>query len=286
VADLPSADRSLARRVSERLGLGRASVTPLAGGSRNRSYRLSGGARDVVLRIDGEHDDAYAVARAAEHAAQRLAARHGLAPQLLLSGRGYAVTEFVPNAPWTRPFAASAEGAARAGAWLARLHAVPVPASLRRIDFLASLEAYARRAGDAASARRILRQGRQVAGGLGASASALCHNDLHHLNLIDAPRGLVAIDWEYAGAGDPRLDLAGYAAYHALDETALVSLLGAYHDGGGACDREDLAGARWLFEAVWWAWLELRRSLEGGEPDALASVREGLRLRLAGGGSR
>jgi thiamine kinase-like enzyme len=282
VADLPAADRALIAQVCDRLGLAGAAVTPLEGGSRNRSYRLSDGRRDVVLRVDGEHDEAYAVAREAEHAAQRLAAEHGLAPRLLLSGRGHAVTEYVPNAPWTRPFAASAEGAARAGAWLARLHAVPGVAGLRRIDFRASLEAYAGRAGEAATARRILQQARQVADGLGVYAPVLCHNDLHHLNLIDSSHGLVAIDWEYAGAGDPRLDLAGYAAYHALDETALESLLGAYRHGGRACHREELERARWLFEAVWWAWLELRRSLEGGEPDALASVREGLRLRLEG----
>jgi aminoglycoside phosphotransferase (APT) family kinase protein len=283
--ELPRGDHDLIEEACARLGLEGASVTALEGGTRNRSYRLSDGERDGVLRVAGAGDEAYAVARAAEHAAQRLAAQHGLAPRLLLSGRGYAVTEYVPNAPWTRERAASPEGSALVGAWLARLHALPVPAGFRQVRFLDSLEAYACRLQEAGPAQQVLQAARRVARELGDFTPALCHNDLHHLNLIDSPRGLVAIDWEYSGAGDPRLDLAGYVAYHALGDNALQSLLGAYRNGGGACHRDELDRARWLFEAVWWAWLELRRSLEGGEPDALASVREGLRLRLADGAS-
>ena len=285
MADLPQDDRALVGEVCARLGLAGASVMALEGGTRNRSYQLADGRQDVVLRVEGDHDGSYAVTREAEYAAQRLASAHGLAPRLLLSAPGYAVTEFVPGAPWSRDLAASPEGSALAGAWLARLHTLPVPADLRQVRFLSSLEAYVGQLQDAGPAQRLLESARRVALELGDFTPVPCHNDLHHLNLIDAPAGVVAIDWEYAGAGDPRLDLAGYVAYHDLPEPALKSLLDAYAARRPRCARADLDRARWLFEAVWWAWLELRRQLEGREPAAVSVLRGRLLDRLRPGAS-
>lgn len=281
--DLPLPDRELVAQVCDRLGLAGAAITPLHGGSRNRSYRLSGGRRDVVLRVDGEHDEAYAVARQHEHAAQRLAAGHGLAPHLLLTGTGYAVTEFVPSPPWSREWAASAEGAMRAGEWLARLHALPPSAAPRQVRFLDSLEAYLRQLREAGPGPGLLEKARRVVQGLGPFTPALCHNDLHHLNLIDSAAGLLAIDWEYAGTGDPRMDLAGYVAYHDLDPPAVAALLAGYGAPRDPACSGEVERARWLFEAVWWAWLELRRSLDGSELAEQAAARRRLVLRLQGG---
>lgn len=280
MGELPRRDRDLIEEVCTRLGLEGASVTALEGGTRNRSYRLADPRRAVVLRVEGEDDEAYAVARGAEHVVQRLASEHGLAPRLLLTGPGHAVTEFVPSAPWSRERAASPEGSAHVGAWLARLHALPVPVSLREVRFLASFEDYAGQLRDAGPVQRLMEAAQRVAWELGDFTPAPCHNDLHHLNLIDAPHGLVAIDWEYAGAGDPRLDLAGYVAYHDLPQEAVDALLEAYGVQCPGPSRRDLDRARWLFEAVWWAWLELRRQLEHTEPEAVQSARRRLRARL------
>jgi len=277
---LPPGDLALAEDVRARLGLGPGPVTPLQGGSRNRSYRLSDGRRDVVLRVDGAHDDSYAVAREAEHAAQRLAAGHGLAPRLLLVGDRHAVSEFVPQPPWSRERACSVDGAAEAGTWIARLHGLPLTGRLRRVSFLASLEAYARQLPVAPEVTGLLGRGRRIATALGEFVPAFCHNDLHHLNLVGSNRGLMAVDWEYAGVGDPRLDLAGYLAYHELGDAAAHALAGAYGAHRGGFHREELEQARWLFEAVWWAWLELRRRIEGTEPDDIARQRARLIGRL------
>ena len=279
----PRADLALAEDVRTRLGLGPGLVTPLRGGSRNRSYRLSDGRRDVVLRVDGAHDDSYAVAREAEQAAQQLAAGQGLAPCLLLVGDSHSVSEFVPHPPWSRERACSPEGSAEAGNWMARLHGVPLTGGLRRVSFLASLEAYARQLPDTPGVPGLLRRGQRVTTTLGEFVPALCHNDLHHLNLIGSGPGLLAVDWEYAGVGDPRLDLAGYVAYHDLGDAAADALSGAYDAHRGRFRREELEQARWLFEAVWWAWLELRRRIEGAEPDDIARQRGCLQARLAAG---
>ena len=53
-----------------------------------------------------------------------------------------------------------------------------------------------------------------------------CHNDLLRANRLKADNRLLAIDWEYACAGDPYFDLAGVASE--LDDEERSSLLSAY----------------------------------------------------------
>ena len=176
--------------------------------------------------------------------------------------------------------ARSQEGSAEVGTWMARLHGLPLTGPLRRVSFLASLEAYVRQLPDAPDVTGLLRRGRRVATALGEYVPAFCHNDLHHLNLVGSGPGLMAVDWEYAGVGDPRLDLAGYVAYHDLGDSAAHALAGAYGAHRGGFRRDELEQARWLFEAVWWAWLELRRRIEGAETEAIANLRYRLLDRL------
>jgi len=274
--------RVLALAAGRRLGLVDPVVRPLSGGSRNHSFRLTGGGRDLAVRIAGAHDAAYEVARAAESRVHRLAAAHGLAPAVVLDdpASGLLVTEFVEGRVWSRDYARSAEGLGRMAAWLDRLHAIEVPAGLRRVDFAASLRSYRGSLRDVLPAR-LLRRAAEVGEELAADGAAtICHHDLHHRNLIDSATGLLAVDWEYAGAGHPVMDLAGYCAYHELDAAATGRLLGAYDGGRLALLEQRLAAARWLFEAVWLGWLELRLRLEGGEPPESAESRHRLAARL------
>src|SRR5262249_25525140 len=45
-----------------------------------------------------------------------------------------------------------------------------------------------------------------------------CHNDLLNANFIDDGVDLWLVDWEYAGMGDPLLDLGNFAVNHELTE--------------------------------------------------------------------
>ena len=282
--DAPDADDSeRIAAMARRLRMTRPAVVPLVGGSRNRCYRLTAGAQDVVLRIAGANDAAYAVARDAESLAQRLAAAHGLAPRLLLEDcdAGVSVMEYLQGPTWSRELAASPAGAARVGAWLARLHAIPVPPALRRVDFLESLEGYLRQLGPTAAGERCLAEAKRRSLRLVRTpCGAFCHNDLHHLNLLETARGLMAVDWEYAGVGDAVLDLAGYMAYHDLEAGAVGHLLAAYGSGARPPEPGEIDEARWLFEAVWWAWLELKRAIDGDEPGDARRTRCRLEARL------
>lgn len=272
------------RLVARRLGMSAPSTTPLSGGSRNRCYRMRDGTVDVVLRILGEGDDSFSVERNSEALAQRVAAGSGLAPRLLIhdAEAGYMVSAHVSGAVWSRDLARSAEGAARLGAWLARLHAVAAPDGLRRVRFDRVLADYCATLGPGGLAQTLAGCAPRIASSLGAAGpEALCHNDLHHLNLIDAAGGLVAIDWEYAGLGQPVMDLAGYVAYHDLDADAVESLLAGYGPLPWKPSMESLSLARWLFEAVWWAWLEILRRQDKAESAEFAATQARLARRLA-----
>lgn len=280
-------DSQLVKLAARRLGMADATVETLTGGSRNRCYAIGGAGREVVLRIAGEGDRAYAVERAAESLAQRAAAAHGLAPVILFEDAGLGLTamERVPGDAWTRGLARSSAGAACLGRWLGRLHALPPPSAMRRVDFASSLAHYALELDDEAATRALVERARATAAGLRSGRDVLCHNDLHHLNIIGSREVIQVVDWESAGLGEPIMDLAGFIAYHDLEEPAVRALCDAYGAGSAAPSPARLADARWLFEAVWWAWLELHRQRQTQEALEMRDARQRLVARLALGPS-
>ena len=87
----------------------------------------------------------------------------------------------------------------------------------------------------------------------------LCHNDVHHLNVIDTGDRLCLLDWEYAGLGDPYFDLASVCCYHAYDAALRAHLLASYC-GAGRGDLERLQRMCWLFDYIKELWLKVRES--------------------------
>jgi len=242
--------------VAQQLGLRVSAIEPLSGGSRNHVYRVSTAERAVVVRLAGADDERFGVQRASERLALQAAAAQGLAPQLLHwdEGAGVLVMDYVAGHAWTRTEAAGPRGIERIAAWLRQLHAVPVPAGLRQVDFLPTLADYAARLPPGHLARSLLVEAAAWQAQLGSiKAPVLCHHDLHHANILDTGERLLVVDWEYAGLGHPMMDLAAFAAYQALDRAAMQALLAAYGAGDPASLDRLVAGRR-LFEAVWLAW--------------------------------
>jgi thiamine kinase-like enzyme len=85
---------------------------------------------------------------------------------------------------------------------------------------------------------------------------AACHHDLHHLNLVDQGDKLIALDWEYAGPGDPAADLAACICYHDLDLKQVDALLAGY-GGDSQTLRARLAPLCWIFDCLWLGWMEV-----------------------------
>ena len=141
---------------------------------------------------------------------------------------GVCLRRFLPGRAWTADDLRDAGSLERLAALLRQLHALPPVGE--PFDPGAAVRRYAAQLGNpeaAALAERALAVLEDARGGLGRSA--LCHNDLVAENMLEtALGGLVLIDWEYAGIGDPWFDLAIVVRHHDLDARLARGFLDAY----------------------------------------------------------
>jgi len=236
-------------RIVERVWPGRAAtIEPLGGGITNRNFKVELGRETFVLRIGGKDTELLGIDRSAEHAASRIAAELGLAPEVVafLEPEGYLVTRYVDGE-------VGKLDVTRVGAALRRLHDGPALPS--RFDSFRVVEAYRatalkhgvvvpssyKRASELADA--IERRRRDA-------SQCPCHNDLLNANFIDDGDRLWIVDWEYAGMGDPFFDLGNFAVNHELDAEGERALLEAY----GSDDGDALVLMRFMSdfrEAMW-----------------------------------
>jgi thiamine kinase-like enzyme len=86
----------------------------------------------------------------------------------------------------------------------------------------------------------------------------LCHNDVHHLNLIDDSERLWLIDWEYAGLGNPLFDLAAVCCYHNYDAALRRGLAECYWGSCSAAQLAQLDEMCWLFDYIKELWFAVR----------------------------
>jgi len=267
----PDAAASATAAASLALGLRRPEVTPLAGGVANSSYRLREGTHDFVLRVVGAAAQGLGASSRSEFAMQTLAAAARLAPRVVLmdAARGFVVSEFVAGGAPSADAMREPALLKRVGTWFARLHALEAPPGLPAIDFGERAAAYLARvaAHDRHPCiRRIARELSRRRAALPPPARlAPCHHDLHRRNMLDDGARILAVDWEYAGPGDPAADLAACAGYHALDGTAIDGLFAGY-GGTMAGFRARVDALAWIFDCLWYGW-NAAAAEEGLEPD-------------------
>ncbi len=219
-------------RIVERVWPGlEATIEPLGGGITNRNFRVEVGDETFVLRIGGEDTQLLGIDRPAEHAASRVAAELGLAPEVVafVEPEGYLVTRYIDGE-------VGKVDVAQVGAALRRLHDGPAIPS--RFDSFRVVEAYRAIADErgvgvppayehaSEFAQRIEQRRRDA-------PLCPCHNDLLNANFIDDGARLWLVDWEYAGMGDPFFDLGNFAVNHELDADGEHLLLESYGSGDG-----------------------------------------------------
>jgi thiamine kinase-like enzyme len=232
-----------------RLWAGRdARLEPLGGGITNRNFKVTVGGEAFVLRIGGKDTELLGIDRHAEHAASRIAAKLGLAPEVVgfVEPEGYLVTRFVEGE-------VGRVDVEQVGRALARLHAgPPFPARFDSFRVVEVYRATALERGVAVPA--AYDRAKEVADAIERRRAGVaprpCHNDLLNANFIDDGRRSWIVDWEYAGMGDPFFDLGNFAVNHELDEDGERRLLRAY----GNEDSAALALMRFMSdfrEAMW-----------------------------------
>jgi thiamine kinase-like enzyme len=235
--------------IVERVWPGRAATfEPLGGGITNHNFRVEVGNETFVLRIGGEDTQLLGIDRSAEHAASRVAAKLGLAPEVVafLEPEGYLVTR------WVEGEVGKAD-AAQVGAALRTLHDGPAIPS--RFDSFRVVEVYHALAEERGVAvpsgyERASELAHRIEQRRGEAPVRPCHNDLLSANFIVDGGRLWLVDWEYAGMGDPFFDLGNFAVNHELDAGGEHVLLESY----GSEDGEALILMRFMSdfrEAMW-----------------------------------
>lgn len=248
--------------IAVELGLQDPVVTQLHGGLSNRSWRLRDARQDLVLRQAGAGGDLLGADRRSEFAMQGIAAAGGLAPAMILvrPAEGLLVTRYVDGRVLTRDELREPAMLKRVGAWFAKLHALVPPQGVAAIDLGVRAAGYL----EILRGRLPIALLQELERGLAARRESLpaaqrlvaCHHDLHHLNVVDEGDALVALDWEYAGPGDPAADLVACIGYHDLEPERIEALLGGYGANSESL-RARLAPLRWIFDCLWLGWIEI-----------------------------
>lgn len=213
------------------------SVRPLEGGRGvNGVWRVGTDAGDFVVRVRHAPIDRPGSFSRFELASHQLAARAGLAPEVVDAapdGR-WLVMRFVEGPSWSEAKLLSAAGIDLLGESLQRLHGLEC-AGLDRIDLPGIAQGYvallrrrdpARLGAALVELESIEREARALASA--TDRAVLNHGDLMASNLIGPESSApVLVDWEYAQRADPTWDVACLLAYYPALEARLDHLLRA-----------------------------------------------------------
>lgn len=274
---------ALARHPSTR-PLARCPFAIVPGGLSNHAWRVEHAGAGYFVRLGDFAADRLGVDRASECALLASVAAAGFAPPLVLcdpSSR-LLVTRFVSGRHWSREDTRSPGNLRRIGETLRRLHALPLASGVRRLDFAAQASnlqtELARLEPVDAGVRSVAQEAIEALTGRETEVT-LCHNDLHHLNVLDDGDRLWLVDWEYGGCGNPAFDLAGLFCLHDATRVQRETVLDAY----GRRDLESspqLEAACRLFDCVQWLWYRLWLATHPGANGTYAARATALRLRL------
>jgi thiamine kinase len=247
------------------------SIEPIKHGLTNRSWLVTTERDRLVVRISNQSTADLQIDRKSEAAVLQLVARAGIGPEVLRAdlGHGVLVTRYL-GATWTELDAQLPENIDRIAVLLRRLHALDAPASVRVVDLASTVHGYLR-----TLAERGVRSGltsqplRECADETAlqlreGSTPCLCHNDVHHLNVVKDGAGLRLIDWEYAGVGEPLFDLASLCVYHRYRRSQRERLLAAYAAPSEAISWQRLELACWLFDYIRDLWLAVTSATATG----------------------
>jgi thiamine kinase len=202
-------------------------------GLTNESYQVTGLDHNFVVRLSNTETVSLRINRRSEAVVLKLVEHAGIGAPVLLNQTEARVliTREVAGRTLMSADVATEFNIARIAILLRELHTMTVPDSVQTMWLVATLKGYWRFLGlpENPQALRIAHESDQQ------SLRCLCHNDVHHLNLIDDGTRLWLLDWEYAAIGDPYFDLASVCCYHQFDQAQRHALLDCY---ARACSTE------------------------------------------------
>ncbi len=263
--------------------LANATFEPLPGGHANRSWRIRDEQHSWCVRLNSTEAERLGVSRVSECRLLAMVDEAGLSPSVLRCdpASGILVTEFIEGAHWTRDSAILAENLSRLATYLRKLHAQPMRPGLAVVDFVRQADRLLRLIAPGVVPRAMESAARRVFGRLcRRRVRVVCHNDVHHLNIVDQGGRVWLVDWEYGGVGDYLYDLASFLCYLEADSEVCAALLSCYEGPRPQTTRRELNDARWAFDYVRWLWYQAQRdaltALSAEEQAAVASLEQRL----------
>src|SRR5215213_7772444 len=251
-------------RLAAVLGPRQGGVRPLEGGITNRNYRINFGGDEYVVRLPGKDTNLLGIDREAERLATKRAAELGIGPKVaaMFEEPPCLVTCFVEGRELTSEELRRQDLLAEVARGLRAFHdsGLELPTEFQVYDIVREYAEVARSRGGElpggfdAALERAGQIVKAVADHPEHRARAN-HNDLLAANFLQSPDGVVIVDWEYAGMGDPFFDLGNFAVNNELDDMDAERLLEAYF-GGPATPRRSAALNLFRFmsdfrEAMW-----------------------------------
>ena len=236
----------------------------LKGGLTNESWLVTGAGERVVVRVSTADEAALQIDRTSEGRVLAEVQRAGVGPEVLRwhpEGR-LLVTRYIPGTVWTHEDARAPDNIRRLAILLRQLHSLAGRDDIAVVDLPAILDHYwatlAERGQPDPGSNWTRAEMRAAAVDLSTQGPrCLCHNDAHHLNVIDTGR-LWLLDWEYAGLGSPWFDLASVACNHDYGEVERRQLLRHYLGSDDPAALSGLDVACRLFDDIRKLWLAVR----------------------------
>jgi thiamine kinase len=270
-------------------GAGSVDLTALGAGLISETYRVARDGVAYTLKVAAEHRPDLRLDLAWEVRVLELAGSVGLAPRLAYFDPNSAVllTRWVEGRSWVSRESAAAANLEKIAALLRRVHALAVPIPARQVTPLQWIEIYdealSRRTSTSSdpALRRAALCRAEALPKLPRVVGAVCHSDLHAMNLIQQDDSLILLDWEYAHVTDPFWDLAGWCANNDFEVEVQWSLLTHYLGNAPISSqwpRFKLLLA--LYDYVCLLWSQLYLSVRSAEADGVAERARLLDARL------
>ncbi len=283
---LPEIDR-LCRAVVP--GSGDIDLQALGAGLISETYRVARDGAAYTLKVALEHRPDLRADPAWEMRVLERAAGAGLAPPLVFGDldAGVVLLRWAEGRSWVSREVAAPANLEKIAGLLRQVHALAAPLPPRRITPLRWIEIY-----DAALSRRgcsssdpLLRAQAlariESLADLPPAVGAVCHSDLHAMNLIQQDHSLVLLDWEYAHVTDPLWDLAGWCANNDFDAEAQRRLLARYlEQAPDPCRWQRFKMLLALYDYVCLLWSQLYLSVRDAAENRVAERARLLDARL------
>jgi thiamine kinase-like enzyme len=202
----------------------------IEGGRTNQNFKVTAGDARFFARlgVDLPH---HGITRSNELACARLAAYIGVAPAIIHAGSGVLVTAFIDGRTLVQGEPTTDDEIRRIAEAMRRLESAPIDTITSHFDPCEVSRTYLRQLpGDALS-----RQRKDLAAAILDAApklrrDRLVHGDLIPENFIVTADGVMIVDWEYAGRGDPAVDIAGIAVNFGLSREQTRRLITLFGD--------------------------------------------------------